>query len=154
MRYFFGVRWFSALSCSVQGGRTEDHSWTLAQFIELVLQFCEFPFTVGEDERDTTPKPMLWSPSVPVVIPMSKALPIWGMALWCVWAAHTTKTSELAAEPPKAAETTLLWLHLVSSLLWLCWTPHSPQLHHGPPDPQCRLGFTALWPELVRSHWV
>ncbi len=38
----------------------EDPSWTLAQFIDFVLQFCGSPFTVGEVEEDATPKKIFY----------------------------------------------------------------------------------------------
>ncbi len=34
----------------------ENPSWTLAEFIDFVLQFCESPFTVGEVENEKSPK--------------------------------------------------------------------------------------------------
>ncbi|KAL0152196.1 hypothetical protein M9458_051919 [Cirrhinus mrigala] len=36
------------------------------------------------------PKPVLTNTSVPEVIPLSAALPIWGIAFYCLWAAFTT----------------------------------------------------------------
>ncbi len=42
----------------------------------------------------TTFKPMLTSPSVPEIIPVSTALPIMGIALWCVWAVHAAESSK------------------------------------------------------------
>ncbi len=42
------------------------------------------------------------SPPVPELIPLSVALPIMGIALWCVWAAYTT------TEPPEVAASILI----------------------------------------------
>ncbi len=58
------------------------------------------------------PKPTHSSPPVPELIPLSKVLPIMGIAFWCVWAAHTTtefpastmmslEVVAEAAEPPE-----------------------------------------------------
>ncbi|KAL0193194.1 hypothetical protein M9458_011490, partial [Cirrhinus mrigala] len=63
------------------------------------------------------PKPTLTNPPVPEVVPMSAALPIWGTAFWCVWAAYATaeipepsmpaegspEVVTEAAEPPEMA---------------------------------------------------
>ncbi len=62
------------------------------------------------------PKPAHSNPSVPVLIPLSEALPMMGNALCCVWAAYTTtellevatstvmspEVAAHAAEPPEA----------------------------------------------------
>ncbi len=45
------------------------------------------------------PKPAHSSPLVPELIPLSVALPIMGVALWCIWAAHTTPETLEAAAP-------------------------------------------------------
>ncbi len=63
------------------------------------------------------PKPAHFNSSVPVLIPLSEALPMMGITLCCVWAAYTTtellevakstvmspKVAAYAAEPPEAA---------------------------------------------------
>ncbi len=63
------------------------------------------------------PKPAHSNPSVPVLIPLSEALPMMGNALCCIWAAYTTtellevatstvmspEVAAHAAEPPEAA---------------------------------------------------
>ncbi len=45
------------------------------------------------------PKPAHSSPLVPELIALSVALPIMGVALWCIWAAHTTPETLEAAAP-------------------------------------------------------
>ncbi len=63
------------------------------------------------------PKPAHFNSSIPVLIPLSEALPMMGIALCCVWAAYTTtellevakstvmspEVAAYAAEPPEAA---------------------------------------------------
>lgn len=51
------------------------------------------------------PKPTHSSPPVPELIPLSKALPMMGLALWCVWAAYTTtELPEMAVLTPGLPE--------------------------------------------------
>ncbi len=41
-------------------------------------------------------KPTLTSPSIPDIMPVSAALPIMGIALWCVWSVHAAESSKRA----------------------------------------------------------
>ncbi len=54
------------------------------------------------------PKPTLFSLPVPELIPLSEALPMIGIAFWCVWAAYTT------TEPPKVATSTMVSLDVMA----------------------------------------
>ncbi len=54
------------------------------------------------------PKPTHSSPPVPELIPLSKVLPMMGIAFWCVWAAYTT------TELLEAAASTMMSLGLAA----------------------------------------
>ncbi len=43
----------------------ENPDWTLAQYIDFVLQFCGSPFTVGEVEDIKTPKYIFFGGAIP-----------------------------------------------------------------------------------------
>ncbi len=54
------------------------------------------------------PKPTHSRPPVPKLIPLSKVLPMMGIAFWCVWAAYTT------TELPEAAASTMMSLEVAA----------------------------------------
>ncbi len=54
------------------------------------------------------PKSTHSSPPVPELIPLSKVLPMMGIAFWCVWAAYTT------TELPEMAASTMMFLEVVA----------------------------------------
>ncbi len=103
---------------------TADHSETCdvlfvtSRDSRSVLQFSSVRDAPLVSVRSAgIPKPTHSSPPVPELIPLSKVLPIMGIAFWCVWAAHTTtefsastmmslEVAAEAAEPPEVVTLT------------------------------------------------
>ncbi len=73
------------------------------------------------------PKPTHSSPPVPELIPLSEALPMMGIAFWCVWAAYTT------TEPPEVAASTMV----------------SPEVAADAAEPPEVVTLVAVFPEVM-----
>ncbi len=74
-------------SCCVQSV-TPRYSRSVLRVPSLVSSVREAPLVSAHAAG--IPKPTHTDPLAPELIPSSAALPMWGVTLWCIWAAYTT----------------------------------------------------------------
>ncbi len=85
---------------------TPRYSRSVLQYPSLVSSVRDAPLVSARAAG--IPKPTHFSPPVPELIPLSKALPMMGITFWCVWASYTTTA------PPEVAASTIAFLEVAA----------------------------------------